>query len=99
MDASLVTTGDTRTFLVYQNYESLLGYNCAHYYALSVALLADSFSRPRSARRNAPLFTTSEFSLLCSCSSSVRGAEFCCSGSPPSRPRTLKFEVRTQNRT
>ena len=41
MDASLVTTGDKRTFLVYQNYESILGYNCAHYYALSVALLAD----------------------------------------------------------
>jgi peptidoglycan lytic transglycosylase B len=41
MDASLVTTGDKRTFLVYQNYESLLGYNCAHYYALSVAMLAD----------------------------------------------------------
>jgi membrane-bound lytic murein transglycosylase B len=41
MNASLVTTGDDRTFLVYQNYESLLGYNCAHYYALSVALLAD----------------------------------------------------------
>ena len=41
MDASLVTTGDKRTFLVYQNYEALLGYNCAHYYALSVALLAD----------------------------------------------------------
>ncbi len=41
MHASLVTTGDNRTFLVYQNYESLLGYNCAHYYALSVALLAD----------------------------------------------------------
>jgi membrane-bound lytic murein transglycosylase B len=41
MNASLVTTGDNRTFLVYQNYESLLGYNCAHYYALSVALLAD----------------------------------------------------------
>jgi membrane-bound lytic murein transglycosylase B len=41
MDASLVTTGDDRNFLVYQNYESLLGYNCAHYYALSVALLAD----------------------------------------------------------
>ena len=41
MDASLVTTGDNRTFLVYQNYESLLGYNCAHYYALSVAMLAD----------------------------------------------------------
>ena len=41
LDASLVTTGDDRNFLVYQNYESLLGYNCAHYYALSVALLAD----------------------------------------------------------
>ena len=41
MDASLVTTGDMRTFLVYQNYEALLGYNCAHYYALSVAMLAD----------------------------------------------------------
>ena len=41
MNASLVTTGDKRTFLVYQNYESILGYNCAHYYALSVALLAD----------------------------------------------------------
>jgi membrane-bound lytic murein transglycosylase B len=41
MDASLVTTGDKRTFLVYQNYEALLGYNCAHYYALSVAMLAD----------------------------------------------------------
>lgn len=40
-NASLVTTGDKRTFLVYQNYESILGYNCAHYYALSVALLAD----------------------------------------------------------
>jgi membrane-bound lytic murein transglycosylase B len=41
LNASLVTTGDRHTFLVYQNYESLLGYNCAHYYALSVALLAD----------------------------------------------------------
>jgi len=41
MDASLVTTGDNHTFLVYQNYETILGYNCAHYYALSVALLAD----------------------------------------------------------
>src|SRR5687768_6379955 len=41
MDASLVTTGDGHTFLVYRNYEALLGYNCAHYYALSVAMLAD----------------------------------------------------------
>ncbi len=45
MDASLVTTGDQRTFLVYQNYESLLGYNCAHDYALSVAMLADRLAR------------------------------------------------------
>jgi membrane-bound lytic murein transglycosylase B len=41
VDASLVTTGDNRTFLVYPNYEGILGYNCAHYYALSVAMLAD----------------------------------------------------------
>ncbi len=32
---------DGRTFLVYRNYEALLGYNCAHAYALSVAMLAD----------------------------------------------------------
>jgi membrane-bound lytic murein transglycosylase B len=41
VEASLVTTGDGHTFLVYRNYEGLLGYNCAHYYALSVAMLAD----------------------------------------------------------
>ena len=40
MPASLVAAG-TRTFLLYDNYEALLGYNCAHSYALSVALLAD----------------------------------------------------------
>jgi membrane-bound lytic murein transglycosylase B len=38
--AGLVTT-DRRTFLVYENYDALLRYNCAHYYALTVALLAD----------------------------------------------------------
>jgi membrane-bound lytic murein transglycosylase B len=38
--AGLVTT-DTRTFLVYENYDALLRYNCAHYYALTVALAAD----------------------------------------------------------
>ena len=31
----------TKTYLLYSNYEALLGYNCAHSYALSVALLAD----------------------------------------------------------
>jgi membrane-bound lytic murein transglycosylase B len=39
-DASLVHNGK-RSFLVYSNYESLLGYNCAHTYALSVAILSD----------------------------------------------------------
>ena len=37
--AGLVTT-DTRSFLVYENYDAILRYNCAHYYALTVALLA-----------------------------------------------------------
>jgi membrane-bound lytic murein transglycosylase B len=40
VDAGLVTT-DSRSFLVYGNYDAILRYNCAHYYALSVALLAD----------------------------------------------------------
>jgi membrane-bound lytic murein transglycosylase B len=40
LDASLVAAG-TRQFLLYDNYEALLGYNCSHSYALSVALLAD----------------------------------------------------------
>jgi membrane-bound lytic murein transglycosylase B len=40
IEASLVRTG-SRAFLVYGNYEALLAYNCAHAYALSVALLSD----------------------------------------------------------
>jgi membrane-bound lytic murein transglycosylase B len=28
-------------FLTYENYDAILGYNCSHSYALSVALLAD----------------------------------------------------------
>ncbi|MGQ0733063.1 MAG: lytic murein transglycosylase [Acidobacteriota bacterium] len=40
LDASLIHTGE-RAFLVYGNYEALLEYNCAHSYALAVALLAD----------------------------------------------------------
>jgi membrane-bound lytic murein transglycosylase B len=39
--ASLVDTGE-RTFLVYGNYDAILGYNCSHYYALTVALLAEA---------------------------------------------------------
>jgi membrane-bound lytic murein transglycosylase B len=38
--ASLIRDA-SRAFLVYDNYEALLDYNCAHTYALSVALLAD----------------------------------------------------------
>jgi membrane-bound lytic murein transglycosylase B len=40
MSASLVA-GSKRYFLVYPNYDALLDYNCAHPYALSVALLGD----------------------------------------------------------
>jgi membrane-bound lytic murein transglycosylase B len=39
-EASLVS-GSSRHFLVYRNYDVLLDYNCAHAYALSVALLSD----------------------------------------------------------
>lgn len=39
-DASLLQAG-SKTYLVYGNYEALLGYNCAHAYALAVGLLAD----------------------------------------------------------
>ena len=41
MPASFVEAGK-RVFLLYNNYEALLGYNCSHSYALSVGLLADS---------------------------------------------------------
>jgi membrane-bound lytic murein transglycosylase B len=40
LKASLVRAGG-RSFLLYPNYEAILGYNCAHTYALSVALLSD----------------------------------------------------------
>jgi membrane-bound lytic murein transglycosylase B len=40
LTAGLVDVGE-RTFLVYPNYDAILAYNCAHYYALTVALLAD----------------------------------------------------------
>jgi membrane-bound lytic murein transglycosylase B len=38
--AALVET-EERAFLVYTNYDAILRYNCAHHYALSVALLSD----------------------------------------------------------
>jgi membrane-bound lytic murein transglycosylase B len=40
LSAGLVESGD-RAFLVYENYDALLRYNCAHHYALSVAMLAE----------------------------------------------------------
>lgn len=42
--ASLVRAGATN-YLVYGNYEALLGYNCAHAYALAVSQLADRLSQ------------------------------------------------------
>ncbi|HEY1913207.1 MAG TPA: lytic murein transglycosylase [Vicinamibacterales bacterium] len=44
LEGSLVS-GTTRHFLVYNNYNTLLEYNCSHSYAISVALLADAVSR------------------------------------------------------
>jgi membrane-bound lytic murein transglycosylase B len=44
LTAALVT-GGSRSFLVYQNYDALLKYNCAHAYALSVALVSDRLGR------------------------------------------------------
>ncbi len=41
MEASLVR-GLNRHFLVYRNYDALIDYNCAHSYAISAGLLADS---------------------------------------------------------
>jgi membrane-bound lytic murein transglycosylase B len=38
--ASLIRAG-TRSFLLYSNYDTILSYNCANTYALSVALLSD----------------------------------------------------------
>jgi membrane-bound lytic murein transglycosylase B len=38
--AGLVDVG-ARKFLVYPNYDAILAYNCAHYYALTVALISD----------------------------------------------------------
>lgn len=39
-EASLLRAG-AKSYLVYPNYDSLLGYNCAHAYALAVGLLSD----------------------------------------------------------
>lgn len=43
--ASLLRAGK-KTYLVYSNYDTLLGYNCAHAYALAVGLLSDRIGTP-----------------------------------------------------
>jgi membrane-bound lytic murein transglycosylase B len=43
-DASLLRAG-RKAYLVYGNYDALLGYNCAHAYALAVSQLADRIRR------------------------------------------------------
>jgi membrane-bound lytic murein transglycosylase B len=54
--ASLVS-GTTRRFLVDTNYDAILEYNCAHSYAITVALLGDAIASnkaPAAAKRPAP---------------------------------------------
>lgn len=46
LDASLLRAG-TRSFLVYRNYDALLGYNCANSYAVSVGMLSDRIAGRR----------------------------------------------------
>jgi membrane-bound lytic murein transglycosylase B len=53
MQASLLRA-DGQAYLVYRNYETLLTYNCAHTYALSVALLSDRLGGGAAARHAAP---------------------------------------------
>ena len=48
-EAGLVEAGPRR-FLVYGNYDVLLRYNCAHHYALTVAMLADRIGAPAAPR-------------------------------------------------
>jgi membrane-bound lytic murein transglycosylase B len=51
-DAALVS-GSKQHFLVHSNYDVLLAYNCAHSYAISVAMLADRIATAPSAPRRA----------------------------------------------
>jgi len=45
-DAAMVS-GATKHYLVYGNYDALLGYNCSHSYAVSVGVLADRIGTPK----------------------------------------------------
>ena len=44
--ASLVA-GASRNFLVYDNYDAILEYNCAHSYAITIGLLSDRIPNPQ----------------------------------------------------
>ena len=43
LPASLVR-GQQRNFLVYQNYQAIIEYNCSNAYAVSVGLIADKIA-------------------------------------------------------
>jgi membrane-bound lytic murein transglycosylase B len=45
-EQAAMVSGTRRHFLVYPNYDALLQYNCAHAYALTVALLGDRLDAP-----------------------------------------------------
>jgi membrane-bound lytic murein transglycosylase B len=51
--ASLVS-GDTRHFLVEANYDAILEYNCAHSYAITVALLGDAIASSKTPAASKP---------------------------------------------
>ena len=51
--ASLVS-GDTRHFLVEANYDAILEYNCAHSYAITVALLGDAIASDKAPAASKP---------------------------------------------
>ncbi|MBI3490950.1 MAG: lytic murein transglycosylase [Acidobacteria bacterium] len=53
LQASLVS-GKTRAFLVYGNYHALLEYNCAHSYAVSVAMLGNAIISAPITRSGSP---------------------------------------------
>jgi membrane-bound lytic murein transglycosylase B len=51
--ASLVS-GSTRHFLVDANYDAILEYNCAHSYAITVALLGDAIASNKAPAASKP---------------------------------------------
>jgi len=53
-DTAALVSGATRHFLVNRNYDALLEYNCAHSYAISVALLADRIGSAPARRAATP---------------------------------------------